>query len=815
MAQPALDSARRRTSLQSPPRSGPALGMRGGLGRTLLIAFLLLAIVPLSLLALLTNSQIQRNTGQRILTSLETMVTLKEAHVVDWVAGYKRELNLLAAGIDSLLPAGQSLASDLSVMLTTLQDTDPTWAALMVMDRNSGDMVASSETDAAILQTVQQSLMDNRQLVIAPALGLDDSSIAEAHAPPLLAVPYTYGDWQIVGVLHGQALQQIITDSDDPEEGIATSLITDDGFMVSSQGLTRLYEDEEKTMAEDVLWVLEGHSGSGSYADAKGALSFSAYRWNPELRVALLARQPQIQALATGDALTAVVVGATLAVALITAAIAAMVTRRVTRPIVQLTETAAWMARGDLNQQVAITRRDEIGVLARAFNRMAAELRALYANLEAKVAERTQQLEAANQKASYHAMQLTISAEAARIISSIRDLDVLLSTVVELIGNAFELHHASIYLVDDSGEWVVWQAGSNKNGPAPAERREAVGGESLMGRVTADGRRQVVRASVPEGDPAAPHSVSEAAAMHPPVRCEMAVPLRVRGQILGMIDLQSSRPNDFDDNDQMVYQSLADQISVAIENARAYAVERETVEKLCELDRIQSQFLTNMSHALRTPLNSIIGFSRVMLKELEGPLNDLQRTDLAAIHESGRQLLGLINDMLDLSQLDLGTAPFAAVEVDLAEIIEGVMATSRALARGKPVQLYEEVPDDLPHLHTDGQRVRQVILALVSNAVKFTNEGSIRLRITDDGGRVTISVSDTGVGIPPAERARIFSDTPYGETEKGEKMPGFGLAISKRVVEKLGGQIWFESKEGSGSTFTFTLPITPVGLETT
>jgi signal transduction histidine kinase len=142
------------------------------------------------------------------------------------------------------------------------------------------------------------------------------------------------------------------------------------------------------------------------------------------------------------------------------------------------------------------------------------------------------------------------------------------------------------------------------------------------------------------------------------------------------------------------------------------------------------------------------------------------------------------------------------------------MATSRALARGKPVQLYEEVPAVLPHLRTDGQRVRQVILALVSNAVKFTNEGSIWLRITDDDGRVTISVSDTGVGIPPAERARIFSDTPYDETDEGGKMPGFGLAISKRVVEKLGGQIWLESKEGSGSTFTFTLPITPGGLET-
>jgi signal transduction histidine kinase len=195
---------------------------------------------------------------------------------------------------------------------------------------------------------------------------------------------------------------------------------------------------------------------------------------------------------------------------------------------------------------------------------------------------------------------------------------------------------------------------------------------------------------------------------------------------------------------------------------------------------------------------------------LDGPLNDLQQTDLVAIHQSGRQLLGLINDMLELSHLELGTAAFSLAEVDLAEIIEGVMATARALARGKPVQLYEEVPADLPPLRTDGQRVRQVILALLTNAVKYTDDGSIHLRVMPENGRITISVSDTGAGIPYAERDRLFSDSRY--KSKGEDdVPDFGLAISKRVVEKLGGQIWLESEEGVGSTFTFTLPVRPAG----
>jgi signal transduction histidine kinase len=164
--------------------------------------------------------------------------------------------------------------------------------------------------------------------------------------------------------------------------------------------------------------------------------------------------------------------------------------------------------------------------------------------------------------------------------------------------------------------------------------------------------------------------------------------------------------------------------------------------------------------------------------------------------------------MFDLSQLDLGTASFSLEEVNLAEIVEGVMATARALALGKPVRFYEEVPANLPLLHTDGQRVRQLILALLSNAVKFTDKGSISLRVTADDGQVIISVQDTGVGISPMELDSLFADARHS-TEDGEgSVPGFGLAISKRVVERLGGQIWVESQAGVGSVFAFTLPIT-------
>ncbi len=776
MAEQAVEYLRGRHPSQASSPGVPTLGLRGGLGKTLLTAFLLLAIVPLSLLAFLTYDRIQHDTGARLLSSLETVVALKEAHLESWIESYEHQLALLAGAVD--------LETRLPALAETMQAQDPMLVSLLLVDGSGGQVLAASGPQWAAAGA-PSALPDGGQ-----RLGLITATQG-GEAEPLIAVGHEWANRRLVGLLRWEALQGVIAAPEGPEQGITTWLVTPDGWTLSSQGLDHVSEEGAEALPQAVNDVLQGRDGAGLYEGLAADTVFGAYRWVPELGVALLAEYPQAQAQAAGDTVTAMVVGATLAVALITAAIAALVTRRLTRPIVQLTETAAWMARGDLNQQVPVTRRDELGVLARAFNRMAAELRVLYGELEEKVAERTRQLEEAHQRTRYYVMQLSISAEVARVASSIRDVDTLLTTVARLIGNAFELPRVSVYLLDEGGREAVWQAGNREHVASP--ERETVGEGGLVGQVAADGQRRVVRCA-------------DAAAG---AACEMAVPLRARQQVLGVLFLESDRANDFDSNDEMVFQSLADQIGVAIENAQAYALERQTVERLRELDRIQSQFLSNMSHALRTPLNSVIGFSRIMLRELDGPLTDLQRTDLTTIYESGRQLLGLINDMLDLSQLELGTAPFSLSEVDLAEIIEGVMATARALAMNKPIQVHEEVPDDLPLVHTDGQRVRQVILALLSNAVKYTQEGSIRLRVTQDDDRVTVSVDDTGIGIPPEERARIFAD-PQPNGEAGEKEIGFGLAISKRVVERLGGEIWMTSEEGAGSTFTFTLPIMPI-----
>ena len=287
-------------------------------------------------------------------------------------------------------------------------------------------------------------------------------------------------------------------------------------------------------------------------------------------------------------------------------------------------------------------------------------------------------------------------------------------------------------------------------------------------------------------------------------------PMVIRGQPLGLLAL--GRPPghpSIDEGEVEFLRIIAANLSVAWENARLYQEAVETAERLKEVDRLKSQFLANMSHELRTPLNSIIGFSRVILKGIDGPITEQQRQDLEAIFNSGQHLLGLINDILDISKIEAGKMELVFEPTDLQEIIRGVMSTAIALVKDKPIELQQSVPADLPTVIADGRRVRQVLLNLVSNAAKFTDQGFIRVEAKVEGDDVVISVSDSGIGIPPEKLPHIFEAFTQVDASPSRKYggTGLGLTISKSFIELHGGRIWVESELGKGSTFTFTLPI--------
>jgi GAF domain-containing protein/CheY-like chemotaxis protein len=291
------------------------------------------------------------------------------------------------------------------------------------------------------------------------------------------------------------------------------------------------------------------------------------------------------------------------------------------------------------------------------------------------------------------------------------------------------------------------------------------------------------------------------------IQVGMYVPLSAREQLIGVLALAQPRKSSSEEMD--LVEILGVNLSVALENARLYQDAMETNERLKEMDRLKSQFLANMSHELRTPLNSIIGFSRVILKGIDGPLTDMQRTDLQAVHDSGQHLLGLINDILDISKIQAGKMELSFEEVDLGEVVKGVMSTAIALVKDKPIDLQQSVPPDLPTIWGDSRRIRQVLLNLVGNSTKFTEEGFIRVEVETGPGEVVVAVSDSGTGIPADKLENIFEEFTQvdGSSTRAAGGTGLGLSITRHFVEMHGGRIWVESTIDVGSTFYVALPI--------
>ncbi len=300
-------------------------------------------------------------------------------------------------------------------------------------------------------------------------------------------------------------------------------------------------------------------------------------------------------------------------------------------------------------------------------------------------------------------------------------------------------------------------------------------------------------------------------AVHTPDR--LVIPLRVQDEIIGVIELDGKDADDpWTDEDRVLAEAVAHEFAITLQDARSHQLTSQALEEMREADRLKSQFLANMSHELRTPLNSIIGFSRVILKGIDGPVTENQEQDLSAIYNAGQHLLGLINDILDLSKIEAGKMELTFSKVDLPEIIRGVMSTAVGLVKDKPIELVLDLPDDLPSIQADNIRLRQILLNLVSNATKFTDDGhiGISVRLIERGSQpeIVIAVFDTGHGISPEDHEKIFE--PFSQVDASPTRKtggtGLGLSICKHLVELHRGVLWVESLLGEGSTFAFTIP---------
>ncbi|HMU93857.1 MAG TPA: ATP-binding protein [Anaerolineales bacterium] len=440
-------------------------------------------------------------------------------------------------------------------------------------------------------------------------------------------------------------------------------------------------------------------------------------------------------------------------------------------------------------------------------NRITPEAEGLAAQIAERVSEQLERLRL-TEEIQKRAAELATVATVSTAASTVLNPDELLQQVVDLTKERFGLYHAQVFLADEAWNTLLLAAGSGDIGKQmvmsgntiPMEKNEL-----LVSRATRE-RKALISNDVRREES------FQLNPLLPDTRSEMAIPMIAGDKVLGVFNVHSVNLNHFTEEDANIYTTLASQVAVSLQNARLYAEQAATVAQLRELDRLKSSFLANMSHELRTPLNSILGFSDVMLEELDGPLTENMRNDLGLIQKNGQHLLHLINDVLDMAKIESGKLNLNIEKFNLQEVIEEVTSITAPFASEKNLSLFlEQDSDNEVQISADKIRIRQVMINLVNNAIKFTERGKISIRAACEDNHVLISVKDTGIGIPHDHLDSVFQEFTQVDTSTTRKAggTGLGLPISRRLIEMHGGKLWAESSgiNGEGSIFYVFLPI--------
>jgi signal transduction histidine kinase len=405
--------------------------------------------------------------------------------------------------------------------------------------------------------------------------------------------------------------------------------------------------------------------------------------------------------------------------------------------------------------------------------------------------------------------QQVATTEVLRVIaSSPADLDSVLGSVTQAAARYCGASNAILFRrVGDRSQAAAWVGEfSVSTAESWAARSIPVSRGTFTGRATLE-RRTV---HIPDKGAVGPEFAEGVALkIAPGWRSGVFAPLRSGQNVIGVLNLLSPEVNAFGPGQIELLETFADQAVIAIENASLFAKLQEANGQLAEASRHKSQFLANMSHELRTPLNAIIGYSEMLQEEAEDLEGEAFLPDLQRINAAGKHLLGLINDILDLSKIEAGRMDLYLEDFEIRQMVRDVGSIVRPLVEKNANALVVSCAEDMGTMQADQAKVRQALFNLLSNASKFTDHGTISLTITrEPGDSITFAVSDTGIGMTEEQLSRLFEAFSQAEASTRSKYggTGLGLAISRHFCRLMGGDLTVSSTYGQGATFTVRLP---------
>jgi signal transduction histidine kinase len=402
--------------------------------------------------------------------------------------------------------------------------------------------------------------------------------------------------------------------------------------------------------------------------------------------------------------------------------------------------------------------------------------------------------------------QQTATADVLKAISrSTFDLQTVLDTLIESAARLSRASRAAIRMAKDGAYHHLASYGMEpervahmKAHPVKADR------SSVVGRVALEGRAVHVADITTDPD----INLGDGPVLTK-LHTILGVPLLRDGLPIGALVLMRTEVEPFTDKQIELATTFADQAVIAIENVRLFDEIQDKSHQLELASQHKSQFLANMSHELRTPLNAILGYTELILDNIYGEAPDKMRAVLDRIQSNGKHLLGLINDVLDLSKIEAGQLTLSLADYSPKDLVQGVYVAVEPLAAQKGLSLRTEIQPNMAAARGDDRRLAQVLLNLVGNAIKFTESGEVLIQASQNDGMLSVAVRDTGPGIAAADHGKIFEEFQQADNTSTRKKggTGLGLAISRRIVEMHGGKIGVESDLGKGSTFTFTVPV--------